>query len=359
MKRLFFTILIIFLHVTVFAQNSVSLVVVGEGNTKDEATQSALRSAIEQSFGSFVSSNTTILNDDLVKDEIVSISSGNIQNYKELSFSRLEDGHCSITIEATVSLAKLTRFAQSKGSTCELAGATFGANLQMAQFYMDAEKKAIENLLDELRRMLPSMYDYSLSVHDPKPEQTMRGQTPTMYDLVCDVTIKNNAASEQFCSTLVNTLKGLSMNDKTATSFQNTTGIKPKTFYIDEDKSMSWGNTKIVLRDEKNVDSLEDFINNELVPSMVSFVVEDNLGEIHQPSLRRRFRESSYAQILEGKWPDMYRHYNSSNHVTGDPGRYSIRYLWKESKYTCVFTIKIPMDDISKYRSFAIRKEGR
>ena len=46
----------------------VSLIVTGEGATKEEATNNALRSAVEQAFGVFVSANTEILNDELIKD---------------------------------------------------------------------------------------------------------------------------------------------------------------------------------------------------------------------------------------------------------------------------------------------------
>lgn len=43
------------------AQNVV-LITSGSGKNKEEATNTALRSAIEQTFGTFVSSNTEILN---------------------------------------------------------------------------------------------------------------------------------------------------------------------------------------------------------------------------------------------------------------------------------------------------------
>ena len=48
--------------------DQVTLVVSGEGATKEQATHVALRSAIEQAYGVFVSANTEILNDELVKD---------------------------------------------------------------------------------------------------------------------------------------------------------------------------------------------------------------------------------------------------------------------------------------------------
>ena len=65
--------------------NEVTLVVTGEGATKEEATNNVLRSAVEQAFGVFVSANTTILNDEIVRDEIATITSGNIKSFKELA----------------------------------------------------------------------------------------------------------------------------------------------------------------------------------------------------------------------------------------------------------------------------------
>ena len=81
MKRIILILTFIALSITIYAQedNSATLTVSGQGKTQDEAKQNALRSAIEQAFGAFISSNTEILNDELVKDEIVSVSNGNIQ----------------------------------------------------------------------------------------------------------------------------------------------------------------------------------------------------------------------------------------------------------------------------------------
>ena len=67
------------------SNKTTTLVVTGQGKTKDEAQQNALRSAIEQAFGTFISSKTELLNDELVSDEIVSLSNGNIQKFEILS----------------------------------------------------------------------------------------------------------------------------------------------------------------------------------------------------------------------------------------------------------------------------------
>ena len=69
------------------------ITVSGSGKTQDEAKQNSLRIAIEQAFGTFMSSNTQILYDELVKVEIVSVLSINIQEYTVLSEVHTSDGY--------------------------------------------------------------------------------------------------------------------------------------------------------------------------------------------------------------------------------------------------------------------------
>ena len=110
-KRIVFSF---FFILTVMAQaqqqKEVSLIVTGEGATKEAATNNALRSAIEQAFGVFVSANTEILNDELVKDEIATISSGNVKSYKEIAAIESPSGSRCVTLEAVVSVGKLIEY---------------------------------------------------------------------------------------------------------------------------------------------------------------------------------------------------------------------------------------------------------
>ena len=111
MKRLSLIFIAILVGFTAMAQD-VTLIVDGQGITKDQAINSALRSAVEQAYGTFVSSNTEILNDELLKDEIVSISSGNIKSFKELG-ANVYNGIISVTLEAVVSTSTLASYARS------------------------------------------------------------------------------------------------------------------------------------------------------------------------------------------------------------------------------------------------------
>ena len=142
----------------------ITLVVSADVTSIEQATKIALRNAIEQAYGTFVSANTTILNDDLVKDEIVTISNGNIKGYKEVSFNTLPNGKIFITLEATVSISKLINYAQSKGAEAEFAGATFGMNMRKKELNKKNEKIALDNLLIQIQQLLPISYSKSLVV---------------------------------------------------------------------------------------------------------------------------------------------------------------------------------------------------
>jgi hypothetical protein len=72
-------------------ENIVTLTTSGTGKTIEEAKNNALRSAIEQAFGAFISSKTEILNDELIKDEVVSISSGNILKFDVISEAKISE----------------------------------------------------------------------------------------------------------------------------------------------------------------------------------------------------------------------------------------------------------------------------
>lgn len=153
------------------SNDEVTLVVSADGATKDEATKTALRSAIEQAYGTFVSANTTILNDELVKDEIVTITSGNIKNYYEIASATMPNGKQTVTLKATVCVSKLVSYAQSKGASTEFAGAAFGMNIKMKELNKKNEAEALSDLLTQIKSLVPYVFERSLDVGTPKVGQ--------------------------------------------------------------------------------------------------------------------------------------------------------------------------------------------
>lgn len=147
----------------------ITLTVSADGPTKDEALKNALRTAIEQAYGAFVSANTTILNDELVRDEIVIVSNGSIKEYKEISSYEKADGKgYMMTVNATVSLPHLITYAKNHGSECEFAGNTFGMELKLFKLQKENELKALYNALPEIENIAKNTMTWELTVSEPR-----------------------------------------------------------------------------------------------------------------------------------------------------------------------------------------------
>lgn len=168
MKKIIFALIVLCFSVSAYAElDEVVLTMTGTGRTENDAVHQALRSAVEQTMGTFISSNTTMVNDRLTQDEIITVSSGNIKSYDIISKKQFQ-GECVVTVKAVVSLSKLTKYAKSHGSSCEFAGQTFAQNMKLRQLYKENEKKTIDNLFYQLSKMVPDLYDIRLNVSDPK-----------------------------------------------------------------------------------------------------------------------------------------------------------------------------------------------
>ena len=157
------------LSINAYAQDdkTVTLVVSGQGKTQDEAKQNALRSAIEQAFGTFISSKTEILNDSLVKDEIVSVANGNIQKFEIISEVQIPNGVFATSLKATVSVTKLTSFVESKGVVVEFKGSLFASNILIQELYEKNETEAIGNIVTIMKQISTTSFDYTINVADP------------------------------------------------------------------------------------------------------------------------------------------------------------------------------------------------
>lgn len=161
-------VVLIFASGIVSAQENIAtLVVSADGATKDEAIKIALRSAVEQTYGTFVSANTSIFNDELTADEIATISSGNVENYTEITCEQIPSGRFFITLKVTVSISNLTHYAQSKGAETEFAGAIFAQNLLMKELNKNNEEKVVSDLLAQMKALLKSGFDYSILTGEP------------------------------------------------------------------------------------------------------------------------------------------------------------------------------------------------
>lgn len=222
MKKLLLIVVALAFSLAIHAQETITLVVNGEGTTKEEATANALRSAIEQAFGVFVSANTQILNDEIVKDEIATIASGNIKEYKELGTVTMPDGRKSISLSATVSIMNLISYAKSKGSSTEFAGAVWGMNIKMRKLNAENERMAIDHLLEQLDILSRDMFKIELSTPNPpvkinwddnKYYHLKKSYSSQPYFLDFNLTYHSTSTCTLFFNLLFNSLQSIALND--------------------------------------------------------------------------------------------------------------------------------------------------
>lgn len=190
------------LQVSAQSCDEVTLVVSADGATKEEATKVALRSAIEQAYGTFVSSNTAILNDELVKDEIVTLSFGNIKSFKELSSETLPDGKTFSTFQVTVSIPSLVSYAKSKGAEVEFKGATFAMNFKIEEMNKQSEEKIVANMLKAMEKLYMTGFDYKINVSTPKANG----------EITADIDVVANTNAMKAYELFYNTLENITLN---------------------------------------------------------------------------------------------------------------------------------------------------
>ncbi len=292
-KLLIIALTVFGLTVNTLAQSveDVTLTVSGDGITKKAATDIALRSALEQAFGVFVSANTSILNDALVKDEIATVSSGNIKKYEEIASLPLPNGNTSVTLKVIVSISKLVKYAENHGSAVEFAGATFGANMKLKELNKTNEEKAIENMIFQLKALTPLMFDYKLEMGEPKT--SMNGDN---YVIDSKIFVTYNDYTEKVNSTLLNILSSLSLTKEEMSDYK---AVNMKFYKLDI------GNFYF------------NRSSNDYVPKIVNFkkLIIDERGYYNTNFLREYIKESFDFENIHRTSSDLVYYFRSSKTI--------------------------------------------
>lgn len=241
-------------------EGDVKILASGTSTTENEAIATALRSALEQAFGTFVSANTTLVNDALVKDEIVSITTGNIKHYDIINSTLLPNGNTTVLLNAIVSTDKLVKYAQNHGASTELAGNKLAMAMRLEQMNIESEWKTMQNLMEQLEAFLPNLFDYEIEVGDPNMKSTT----------TCVVPLKVNIKSNQ------NTLSFQKLLKNTLLSLPAATG---KIGDVKCCKFVLFGQEKILNEDIWSR-SLNRFFNTQLIPQLTAFDIVDQNNNI-------------------------------------------------------------------------------
>lgn len=203
MKRLLFILLLICIQVNLDAQD-ITVYSSGSGSSKEEATKIALRNALEDAYGTFISSSTKIMNDVLVSDEIVSISQGNIKKYEIINAIQGADGQYKVNVKSTISLNKLANFCEGKGMSVSFNGSALNMNLKMMEFNKENEYKAIKNVIIQILEIQRPIYDFEISVKDPQ----VSGEN---VNIIANISLKKNDNYKNTIGAFIKTMTEVSI----------------------------------------------------------------------------------------------------------------------------------------------------
>jgi hypothetical protein len=188
----------------------------GSGKTLEDAKQEALRSSTQQAFGAFISSKTEIFNDQLVADQMASVSSGNIKSYEVLNESQLPNGSWAVTLKVLVSISKLTSFVEAKGIAIEIKGGMFALNIKQQLLNEQGEIAAVCEMMGLLHEPLQISLDYVIKSSEPKSLDTESKN----WAIPLEVTATANKNMDFCANYCIKTLKSLSLSDEEVANYK-------------------------------------------------------------------------------------------------------------------------------------------
>ena len=186
----------------------ISLKSTGLGKSAKEAKDNALRNALEETYGIFMSSRTTIKNDDF-SDDMQAIVTGSIDSYKVISTAKLPDKTFSVLVEANVSPSKIQSYTRSTGSKIIMDVNSFTRNLKLFETNKSSEEKSIAILCENLNKFIRQSIDFSIVSSEPK--YTENDKTKFIMKYKVDWSLNQNF--KNFEEYLFNTLSNIGMTN--------------------------------------------------------------------------------------------------------------------------------------------------
>ncbi len=259
-------------------QETVSITQIGQGKTKDEAIKNALRNAIEETSITFVTSNTTVINDQIENDEIITLSSGMIKKYNIISELILEDGSYYLTLFVIVSPTEIKTYCINKGIEIEFNGSTYAANIKLQKFYKKNEEKILSLLIYQLMILSRNSYNYKIVAKDP-----IKQENGDKYIINLEVTSSlSSSIFENIKKTLKLTLKSISLN-KQDIDYYNQTNLEFFVInWVDNNEDANY-----YLRSNDSREIIYRFLFQYLPSQSLNFILTNNLIKISGTELTK------------------------------------------------------------------------
>lgn len=199
-----------------FLNGSVKLTVSANGNSYEQAVTNALKSSIEQVFGAFITTKTVIANDSLLKDELVSVSAGNVENYNIVSKYKVSDSFYNVTLVATISTKRLLSFVQNKDASASINGNLFVQNIELQRLNEENETKTLKNISYVSKQIIQKSLDFDVSITDPVKDTDV----DSLFNIKVRVNTKFNKNIINLSDYLYSNIKKLAMKNEEISSYQ-------------------------------------------------------------------------------------------------------------------------------------------
>lgn len=280
----------------------VTINVICSGKTEMEAISEGLRSALTQTSVVFISSNTTIINDQMAKDEISMINNGSINKYVVLDKFIDEKGTYNLNLEVSISLNKFESFVESSGGETELKGGLFAANIKLMELNEKAEQKAIDDLIEISRSILNNSFDYSITNGEPT-------NSNGLWQVPLEITISKNKNYSNFTDFFYVSLKNMSMSKPEIEKY----GKLKKTIFnigLFDNSKLTNSTPKIDFLENHNIDSLYSDLNlsyyihsridpwkDQIVPLEDSFTFLTNDRSVAEEFKNNHYEDGNYRKF--------------------------------------------------------------
>ncbi len=243
----------------------------GSGKTLEDAKQAALRSATEQAFGAFISSKTEMFNDQIVADQMASVSSGNIKSFEILNQDQLPDSRWGVTLKAIVSVDKLTSFVQAKGIAIEVKGGMFALNIKQQSLNEQGEINAVSEMVGLLHEAMQISFDYVIKSSDPKSldAENKNWEIPLVVTATCNKNI-------DFCANyFMKTLAAISLSPTEVETYKS---LNKQVFLV----SVTYQNKSVTynLRKQSSIAAIHSLTSNWQFFTRL-FAVQSGMDELY------------------------------------------------------------------------------
>jgi hypothetical protein len=180
MKKLILTILSVFFIAGIaMAQSEDEMMVLealegekkivadGYGANPDEALKAALQNAVEQAAGAYVSSMTEIENDEIVKEEVLSLSHGFIKEHRKLSESNFGDEY-KVVVAAIIVEKQMIKSLEASGVKVQYQTSGLVSDLKAWDNMKEDEYKMAQALFDvHQMKNYGIIWNYNLHMEEP------------------------------------------------------------------------------------------------------------------------------------------------------------------------------------------------